>query len=166
MNMRSLQSGPEPCHNCRRQRLKCDRSLPRCLKCVKKGRECLGYGYLLRWDQGVASRGKMAGRTFGEVSNEGARHGNSTSQVPSTVRFWTQKSPHQKTEPSRLWSLADPLVQDADHASRRYLSYCQRVWVLAPNPMLTCIHQLPVMSVKTSSSMTPPSTTSSASSFP
>ncbi|KAL0259925.1 hypothetical protein SLS55_005668 [Diplodia seriata] len=54
----------KPCHNCRRRRLKCDRTLPGCRKCSKTGQECLGYGKLFLWDQGVASRGKMMGKTI------------------------------------------------------------------------------------------------------
>ncbi|KAM3454783.1 hypothetical protein MY3296_002761 [Beauveria thailandica] len=53
----------KPCHNCRRQRLRCDRSYPHCNKCINAGKECLGYGKLFRWTGAVASRGKLAGRT-------------------------------------------------------------------------------------------------------
>lgn len=59
-----MQAAPtKPCHNCRRQRLRCDRSYPHCNKCTKAGKECLGYGQLFRWTGAVASRGKLAGRT-------------------------------------------------------------------------------------------------------
>ncbi len=53
----------KPCHNCRRQRLRCDRSYPHCNKCTNAGKACLGYGKLFRWTGAVASRGKLAGRT-------------------------------------------------------------------------------------------------------
>ncbi|KAJ6787350.1 hypothetical protein PWT90_06350 [Aphanocladium album] len=53
----------KPCHSCRRQRLRCDRSYPHCNKCTNAGKECLGYGKLFRWTGAVASRGKLAGRT-------------------------------------------------------------------------------------------------------
>lgn len=54
----------EPCHTCRRYRVKCDRSVPFCQKCLHTGRECLGYQKkLIRWNQGIASRGKLMGRT-------------------------------------------------------------------------------------------------------
>ncbi|KHO01380.1 acriflavine sensitivity control protein acr-2 [Metarhizium album ARSEF 1941] len=53
----------KPCHNCRRQRLRCDRSYPYCNKCAATGKECLGYGKLFRWTGAVASRGKLAWRT-------------------------------------------------------------------------------------------------------
>ena len=61
--MSSVQAPTKPCHNCRRQRLRCDRSYPHCNKCTKAGKECLGYGQLFRWTGAVASRGKLAGRT-------------------------------------------------------------------------------------------------------
>lgn len=54
------------CHNCRRKRWKCDRSLPVCQKCISSGSECLGYGKLFVWNDGVASRGKMMGKSFEE----------------------------------------------------------------------------------------------------
>lgn len=61
--MTSVQAPTKPCHNCRRQRLRCDRSYPHCNKCTKAGKDCLGYGQLFRWTGAVASRGKLAGRT-------------------------------------------------------------------------------------------------------
>ncbi|KAK4443280.1 fungal-specific transcription factor domain-containing protein [Podospora aff. communis PSN243] len=50
------------CHNCRRRRLRCDRSVPTCLKCSTNGEECLGYGTLLRWTNAPAIKGKLAGQ--------------------------------------------------------------------------------------------------------
>lgn len=52
------------CHNCRRRRWRCDRSLPSCQKCLSAGTECLGYGKLFVWNRGVASRGKMMGKGY------------------------------------------------------------------------------------------------------
>lgn len=96
------------CHNCRRQRLKCDASTPICLKCVKRGQECLGYQPLLRWERGIASRGKMAGKTFGK---------------------------RDLNEPNPMVSLpkdpTDPMLQDMGFEDRKYLAYCKRIWRLA-----------------------------------
>lgn len=61
--MVSAEASSKPCHNCRRQRLRCDRSYPHCNKCTNAGKECLGYGKLFRWTGAVASRGKLAGRS-------------------------------------------------------------------------------------------------------
>ncbi|KAI5816096.1 fungal-specific transcription factor domain-containing protein [Pyronema omphalodes] len=61
--------GPAPtsnadCYTCRRRRVKCDRQLPCCAKCNRTKLECLGYKKPLVWNKGVASRGKMMGKTF------------------------------------------------------------------------------------------------------
>lgn len=55
-----------PCWTCRRRRVQCDGALPLCQKCQKAGKECLGYKKPLVWNAGVASRGKMMGKTFHE----------------------------------------------------------------------------------------------------
>lgn len=68
----SVQPPTKPCHNCRRQRLRCDRSYPHCNKCAAAGKECLGYGKLFRWTGAVASRGKLAGRTSSAPLQAGA----------------------------------------------------------------------------------------------
>ncbi|KAL5340099.1 fungal-specific transcription factor domain-containing protein [Aspergillus crustosus] len=55
------------CYTCRRRRIICDNGLPTCRKCRDAGKECLGYQKPLVWVKGgVASRGKMMGRSFGE----------------------------------------------------------------------------------------------------
>ncbi|KAL3455302.1 fungal-specific transcription factor domain-containing protein [Aspergillus heterothallicus] len=66
------------CYTCRRRRIICDNGLPTCRKCRDAGKECLGYQKPLVWVKGgVASRGKMMGRTFGDskknnIDDEGA----------------------------------------------------------------------------------------------
>ncbi|RPB05580.1 hypothetical protein L873DRAFT_1662152 [Choiromyces venosus 120613-1] len=53
------------CYTCRRRRVRCDRALPHCEKCTARpGLDCLGYKKPLVWNKGVASRGKMMGKTF------------------------------------------------------------------------------------------------------
>ncbi|KAF2267582.1 hypothetical protein CC78DRAFT_541535 [Lojkania enalia] len=52
-----------PCYTCRRRHVKCDRQLPTCAKCAKKGVPCLGYRKPLRWAEGVAVRGKLKGKS-------------------------------------------------------------------------------------------------------
>jgi hypothetical protein len=59
---------PKGCYTCRRRRIKCDNGLPSCQKCQKTGRECLGYQKPLVWVKGVASRGKMMGLNFDDVT--------------------------------------------------------------------------------------------------
>lgn len=59
------------CYTCRRRRIICDNGLPTCRKCRDAGKECLGYLKPLVWVKGgVASRGKMMGRSFGDVKQE------------------------------------------------------------------------------------------------
>ena len=63
---------PKGCYTCRRRRVKCDNNLPFCQKCQNAGIECLGYQKPLVWVKGgVASRGKMMGLTFGEITESG-----------------------------------------------------------------------------------------------
>ncbi|CAG7983471.1 unnamed protein product [Penicillium salamii] len=53
------------CYTCRRRRIICDNGQPTCRKCRDAGKECLGYQKPLVWVKGgVASRGKMMGRSF------------------------------------------------------------------------------------------------------
>lgn len=52
------------CYNCSQRRINCDRGTPACQKCLKKGLECLGLGTRYRFQNGVASRGKLAGKTL------------------------------------------------------------------------------------------------------
>lgn len=59
------------CYTCRRRRITCDNGLPTCRKCRDAGKECLGYQKPLVWVKGgVASRGKMMGRSFDDVLKE------------------------------------------------------------------------------------------------
>ncbi|KAJ5960396.1 uncharacterized protein N7479_007546 [Penicillium vulpinum] len=56
------------CYTCRRRRIICDNGKPTCRKCRDAGKECLGYQKPLVWVKGgVASRGKMMGRSFDDV---------------------------------------------------------------------------------------------------
>lgn len=90
---------PQTCHTCRRKRLKCDGAVPACQKCARAGRECLGYGKLIIWNRGVASRGKMMGKTF--------------PSAPSTPTNGTLS----------LSTLLDPLFKDLDKQSRFYVHH-------------------------------------------
>ena len=62
------------CYTCRRRRITCDNGLPTCRKCRDAGKECLGYQKPLVWVKGgVASRGKMMGRSFDDVMKKNSR---------------------------------------------------------------------------------------------
>ncbi|KOS20752.1 Acriflavine sensitivity control protein acr-2 [Escovopsis weberi] len=101
------------CHNCRRQRLRCDRSVPQCRKCLATGKECLGYGKLFRWTGAVASRGKLAGKTSSAPQN------NAGSAMGPVAR----RGPVGLEVSSAPWVLVDPMFQDAGHSHRYYLDY-------------------------------------------
>ncbi|KAH9215441.1 hypothetical protein DL95DRAFT_408618 [Leptodontidium sp. 2 PMI_412] len=55
------------CRVCNRRRIKCDRSTPCCKKCTSRNFASPGYGVILNWEWGVASRGKLAGKTVPSV---------------------------------------------------------------------------------------------------
>jgi hypothetical protein len=98
------------CHNCRRRRLRCDRSLPSCRKCSTNGEECLGYGTLLRWAEAVAVRGKMAGMTtFDDDTSEQEPCQREALKKPTRLKFCP----------------VDPLLQDMGSRSRYYVTYCK-----------------------------------------
>ncbi|KAH7274753.1 fungal-specific transcription factor domain-containing protein [Fusarium solani] len=122
-----MSAKPGACHNCRRSRLKCDRSLPHCLKCTSRGQSCLGYGILLRWENGMASRGKLAGVTSDNINKIQKGDTTSTLQAPWPSIVSTRQPPFASSKPSSPRSLPrsliDPLAQDLDSRSRRYLDY-------------------------------------------
>ncbi|KAI4723782.1 hypothetical protein E4T49_08491 [Aureobasidium sp. EXF-10728] len=108
---KSVEPPQHACHNCRRQRLKCDRTTPHCLQCIKRDRECLGYQRLFLWQDGIASRGKMRGVTFKSQTKE------KDCTVPE------KDYSHQSSHDMVPRTLKDPLVQDLDASLRFYLSY-------------------------------------------
>ena len=68
------------CYTCRRRRIICDNGLPTCQKCRDAGKECLGYQKPLTWVKGgVASRGKMMGRSFDDVVKKDPRRAGESS---------------------------------------------------------------------------------------
>lgn len=73
-------STAKPCHNCRRRRLRCDRSWPTCHKCAVTGQECLGYGKVFVWTQGIDSQGNVnpssARRAASDDNNNGSANEN------------------------------------------------------------------------------------------
>ncbi|KAF2002571.1 hypothetical protein P154DRAFT_618624 [Amniculicola lignicola CBS 123094] len=99
-----------PCYTCRRRHVKCDRILPTCAKCAKKGVACLGYQKPLRWADGVAVRGKLKGKTQPVVD----------SNAVTIVRNNIQLQPHSVMEEAihfGIHSLADPVTGTAQNES-------------------------------------------------
>ncbi|KAF2710143.1 hypothetical protein K504DRAFT_476211 [Pleomassaria siparia CBS 279.74] len=125
----SLSLPTKACHNCRKRRWKCDRSLPVCQKCLSSGSDCLGYGKLFVWNHGIASRGKMMGRSYeereatkneGQASSKAFSNSNPTSGIfPMESSFLTSNQENMQMTVHR--PLVDPLVQDMAYDSRYYL---------------------------------------------
>ncbi|RXG44578.1 hypothetical protein VDGE_05342 [Verticillium dahliae] len=116
-----LQQAPtKACHNCRRRRLRCDRSYPSCHKCTTAGHECLGYGKLYKWADGVASRGKLAGKSSAAclLSSSVAPHrasssvtalpSNSSSLLRHANKGGTAARSHAASAPSAFHEDPDP----------------------------------------------------------
>ncbi|KAI5918971.1 fungal-specific transcription factor domain-containing protein [Camillea tinctor] len=100
-------AGQQKCWTCRKKRVKCDGCLPTCFKCKKTGRQCLGYSKNkpLVWT-GVASRGRMANRTF-----ENPEALTSTNLRPAPPKRLLVKS------------LTEPTFKDLNDKASQYLSY-------------------------------------------
>lgn len=97
--MSEADTAPDSCWTCRRRRVKCDRLLPACHKCINSGHNCQGYttNKPLRWTNSLASRGKLTGKTVPNIQ-----------QGMSITRF-----------------LVDPVLQDLSPAKRGYILYCE-----------------------------------------
>ncbi|KAK0736372.1 fungal-specific transcription factor domain-containing protein [Apiosordaria backusii] len=102
------------CHNCRRRRLRCDKSVPSCHKCSLNGEECLGYGTLFRWANAPAVRGRLA---LPKQKREPLKtRPNSTSPVASSSISTRSPSESPSVSPS-LSPLVSPLVSPASPVS-------------------------------------------------
>ena len=74
------------CYTCRRRRIICDNGQPTCRKCRDAGKECLGYQKPLVWVKGgVASRGKMMGRSFDDTKQAGDKKRQTSSPAHSST---------------------------------------------------------------------------------
>lgn len=117
------------CHNCRKRRWKCDRSLPVCQKCVSSGSDCLGYGKLFVWNKGVASRGKMMGKSYEERLATKEPDASPPDPDPNPpggiVQKWHRGKGanlgREEMGATLLRPLVDPLLQDLNTHSRYYL---------------------------------------------
>lgn len=80
----------KPCHNCRRRRLRCDRSWPSCHKCAVSGQECLGYGKVFVWtqpiDTGDSGSRPSSGRTTPAAFADSGFHPTAGRQQWLTIR--------------------------------------------------------------------------------
>lgn len=68
---RDISSNGTDCRRCVKRRIKCDRSIPQCQKCNVRGYDCPGFESIqLKWNQGVASRGRLKGENFPIISRK------------------------------------------------------------------------------------------------
>ncbi|KAH9905829.1 fungal-specific transcription factor domain-containing protein [Xylariomycetidae sp. FL2044] len=112
------------CHNCRRRRLRCDRSVPECHKCSARGQRCLGYGQLYRWADTVLIRGQPVKKT--NVVESSVQECMPVNEGMPFIRSSHRGDPEddrQNLSNIPAFSLADPLFQDLKPSSRHYLSY-------------------------------------------
>lgn len=120
------------CWPCRRRRLKCDGTVPRCVKCRDNGVECT-YTKPLTWVNGVASRGRMMGCTFDEVYA-----GRDDSSGQGSLALRPPYAPDRRLLPNTAGdisgacrsapvsrALTDPIFQDLGYNERFLVDYCK-----------------------------------------
>lgn len=121
------------CHNCRKRRLRCDRSVPGCNKCLTSGQECQGYGKAYQWTNAVASRGRMAGKkSFAPINTAGNAENSTTSGVLVRVQRKQLGDGTELMGGTIQAVLIDPLFQHMENTSRFYLDYCELSQRFAP----------------------------------
>jgi hypothetical protein len=143
------------CRVCNRRRIKCDRRLPTCNKCEKRGLQCSGYGLILKWDQGIASRGNLKGKSLPLPSK---KRSTTSLELFSRTDFGVRSDEFNNiildpvpTSKPEVYTIPQPLMtsqlQIADH--RRLLYHFDRI--VAPNMAwagtLTTSHPLSSLNV-------------------
>ncbi|RFN50632.1 putative c6 finger domain protein acr-2 [Fusarium flagelliforme] len=112
------------CWTCKKRRLKCDGGVPYCQKCWGHGVECLGYKKPLTWVKGVARRGPMKNRTFGESEQQSLSfsewNGLSTCQG---YYYPAQASILWPASFSMPMTLTEPLFKDLGNIPRFFIDY-------------------------------------------
>lgn len=109
-----LGARPRACYNCRRRRLRCDRSIPSCRKCSAAGEQCLGYGTVLRWANGPAIRGKLAAQLTADAPRVKTKE-----PVESSWDGSVDTAFHIPA------SLLDPLLSHLGQRARHYVHHCE-----------------------------------------
>ncbi|CEN61042.1 hypothetical protein ASPCAL07710 [Aspergillus calidoustus] len=120
------------CHTCRRRRLRCDEAKPHCQRCAAEGVECLGYGKMILWVDGVASRGKLMGKTFNTtslspkgspVASPPSSNAHTSNQLSTSHHGHDSRVVASQTPPALYSSLLDPWLQQMDYNTRHYLAH-------------------------------------------
>ncbi|KAI5925566.1 fungal-specific transcription factor domain-containing protein [Camillea tinctor] len=119
---------PKACHNCRRRRLRCDRSVPECHKCSIAGLKCLGYGKLYRWTDNLVPNYPAPARRKSITSPPSEPPVRNPLQVsyisPSSSNYHgIVDTTSDEFSNTPIISLSDPVLQDLGLPSRQYLYY-------------------------------------------
>lgn len=105
---------PVDCYTCRRRRVRCDRVLPGCAKCARTQLDCLGYKKPLVWNKGVASRGKMMGKTFPVPATPPQQQQPQPQSQSKSSSAQQRSKERQKPTPRRSIVLVEPRVAAAE----------------------------------------------------
>ena len=116
-------SKTKACYNCHRKRLRCDKSLPSCLKCSINGEECLGYGIVLRWAACNSPTSTTTTRTTNKTNTNTSRtvksptttQASRPSNPPRIITDVTSNySPHNSISNTTTASIASPTLTEAE----------------------------------------------------
>ncbi|CCC11431.1 hypothetical protein SMACR_02089 [Sordaria macrospora] len=116
-------SKTKACYNCHRKRLRCDKSLPSCLKCSINGEECLGYGIVLRWAACNSPTSTTTTRTTNKTNTNTSRtvksptttQASRPSNPPRIITDVTSNySPHSSISNTTTASIASPTLTEAE----------------------------------------------------
>lgn len=145
-------NGALRCHNCKRRRWRCDGAVPHCKKCTDNGIECLGYGKILQWIGGMASRGNLTEENFreklalvnslGRKTSHPLQRKRSTRPIsPISIEAQHSLSPRAsgngqrlvlKASPEAIYEriivhrpLVDSMFQDLSYHERFFIDYCK-----------------------------------------
>ncbi|KZL64557.1 C6 finger domain-containing protein [Colletotrichum tofieldiae] len=75
------------CSNCKRRKRKCDETRPDCRACQRRGIQCEGYNTMLKWTNGIASRGRFAGAAIPDLAacGSGSNPATFSAYLPTTA---------------------------------------------------------------------------------
>ncbi|EXJ72858.1 uncharacterized protein A1O5_04006 [Cladophialophora psammophila CBS 110553] len=113
------------CPTCVRRRIRCDRSLPKCIKCSKKGLVCPGYGPRLRWANGIAVRGHLKGRTTPHIDKPPPKPSSTASKDSTSPRSATSLEQSSAAQPASI--VMFPGFPDPDTKSRLLEHYDKQI---------------------------------------
>ncbi|KAK2616285.1 hypothetical protein QQS21_000719 [Conoideocrella luteorostrata] len=110
------------CPTCVKRRIQCDRTEPGCMKCASRGLGCPGFkAVYLKWNQGIASRGKHAGK-FAPVARTSLDSDNQS--VVRKQRQRLQSSDSEITNASRR-QICVPADTNAESTSQALAMTCK-----------------------------------------